>query len=690
MNIDPSPFRVRETRLMRYTRLASTSCLLFAMVSLIALLPTSAAAQLTAQQAALIEQGFKVFNTQTFKGNGRTCTTCHLPGADFNISPADIPTLSAHQKKMLFAPNVKPGAAGSGSLENQTMVQNLGLFNINDGVGGAATEVGTGNTPAGPFRASMTIAGLAFTTSNLLPDFCSSSSPPVLVENGTDLVLFNCPDVLPFPSSPAAILLTDVYLDTEPPTFGNVSPGVDDGTRNIELGWAGDGAIVDPTVFGPSTTPQNQDCVDAVNLANADPTNLTNTLRTFSLAAVKTHLTQSLNRMPGVDFRCPTSDELDAMAAFQEYLGRRFELALVEGVPDDTDDGPSSTNTETNFVSGTQTDPSQPVITFNDPVAETGKDIFLDGNAQCNLCHFNAGANDATGLTHAPSVNDPSAPFPGRNFASKSLVEMMRCATVSGSPSTCNNGATASTTGLNTVVAPVVFPQDPGDKILKGPAGESVSGSDCNNGINNGGNNSCVSGTGLLVGSFNVQSLIEAARKKSFFHNGAFGTIEDAEAFYFSPTADNVKAFTSPRKNETGQQALATLATTYFNDPTQTQQVLGTMGFFLRSLSAVYAIADCERLVNDTMTLSAMKKPTDVQVLLCNGELNDVDRLIAGATVQPTFASNYLLVQEEARSLQPQLKHAAKHRNQQQLAGVLTTLKYMQQLLATISPALPD
>jgi len=690
VNIDPSPFRARATRLMHRTRLASTSCLLFAMVSLIALLPTSAAAQLTAQQAALIEQGFKVFNTQTFKGNGRTCTTCHLPSADFNISPADIPTLSAHQKKMLFAPNVKPGAAGSGSLENPTMIQNLGLFNINDGVSGAATEVGTGTTPAGPFRASMTIAGLAFTTSNLLPDFCSSSSPPVLVENGTDLVLFNCPDVMPFPSSPAAILLTDVYLDTEPPTFGNVSPGVDDGTRNIEVGWAGDGAIVDPTVFGPSVTPQNQDCVDAVNLANADPTNLTNSLRTFSLAAVKTHFTQSLNRMPGVDFRCPTSDELDAIAAFQEYLGRRFELALVEGVPDDTDDGPNSVNTETNFVQGTQTDPSQPVVTFNDPVAEMGKDIFLDGNAQCNLCHFNAGANDATGLTHAPSVNDPSAPFPGRNFASKSLVEMMRCATVSGSPSTCANGATATTTGLNTVVAPVVFPQDQGDKILKGPAGESVKDSDCNNGINNGGNNSCVSGTGLLVGSFNVQSLIEAARKKSFFHNGAFGTIEDAEAFYFSPTADNVKAFTAPRKNETGQQALATLAITYFNDPTQTQQVLGTMGFFLRSLSAVYAIADCERLVNDTMTLSAIKKPTDVQVLLCNGELNDVDRLIAGATVQPTFASNYLLVQEEARSLQPQLKHAAKHRSQQGLAAVLTTLKYMQQLIATISPDIPD
>ena len=56
------------------------------------------------------------------------------------------------------------------------------------------------------------------------------------------------------------------------------------------------------------------------------------------------------------------------------------------------------------------------------------------------------------------------------------------------------------------------------------------------------------------------------------------------------------------------------------------------MGFFLLSPSAVYAIADCERLINHTMTLSKMKKPTDVQVMLCNGELNDVDRLIAGAT----------------------------------------------------------
>jgi len=690
VNIDPDLFRVRATRMMRRPRLGSTLSIGLAMMAVALLLTSAAARALTVQQADLIDQGFKVFNKQTFNGNGRTCSTCHLPQADFTVSPADIPTLSAHQKKLLFAANVKPGAAGSGSLENPTMVQKLGLFNINDGVGGTASEVGSGNTPAGPFRASMTIAGLAFTTSNLLPDFCSSSSPPVLVENGTDLVMVDCPDVMAFPASPFAILLTGVYLNTEPPTYGSLSPGVDDGTRNIELGWAGDGAIIDPNVFGETTTPANQDCKDAVEAANADPTDLTNTLRVFSLTAVKTHLTQSLNRMPGVDFRCPTSAELDAIAAFQEYLGRRFELALKEGVPDDTQDGPNSLNTVNNFAAGTQVDPSQPAISFNDPVAETGKAIFLDGNTQCNLCHFNAGANDATGLVHAPNVNDPSAPFPQRNFVSKNLVEMMRCASVTGSPTTCLNGSMATASGLNAVTTPVVFPQDAGDKILKGPAGASLTGSDCNNGIDSGGNNSCVSGTGLLVGSFNVQSLIEAARKKSFFHNGAFTTnLEDAMAFYFSRTADNIKAFTPPRKNETGQQALAALATTYFNDPTQTKQVLGTLGFFLRSLSAVYAIADCERLVNDTMTLAAMKKPTDVQVMLCTGELNDVDRLIAGATVQPSSASNYPLVQQESRLLQPILKRAAKSGNHKQLASILTTLKYMRGIIATITPDLP-
>ena len=630
--------------------------------------------------ADLINQGFRVFTKSTFKGNGRTCSTCHLPQSDFTISPADIPTLSAHQQALVFGRNIKGGS------ENPTLVQKLGVFNINDGFGDDPQEMGDSNTPNGPFRASMSIAGLAFTTSNLLPDFCSENSPPELIENGTDLVDVICsPLPPPFPANATAFPLTDVFLNDQPPTFGTLSPGVDDGTRNIELGWAGDGAITDPDVFGPATNSSNQDCKDAVDQANSDTTDLTKTLRAFSLAAVKTHFTRSLNRKPGVDFRCPTSAELDALAAFQEYLGRRIELALKQGVPTDADD---ATNTQTNFAAGTQIDPSQPVITFNDTTAETGKAIFLNGNADCNLCHFNAGANDATGLVHAPNPNDPSAPFPGRNFTSKQLVDLLRCTDANGSPITCMNGSTATAHGLNATVTPIIFPQDAGDRVSNGATAVTSAGSDCNKGINSGGNTGCISGSGLKAGAFNLQSLIEAARKKSFFHNGAFNTIEGAVSFYFSPTGDEIKAFAAPRKGETGAKALATLANTYFSDPNASQEVLNTLGFFLRATSAVYAIADCERLVQDSISLVQQGQPTNLQVLLCTGELNDVNNLINGAQVP--VPRQYSVAAEEAMSLQHTLASAAKARSVTRLNGVFQNLQQMRHSIATITPDLPD
>lgn len=657
----------------------------------------SGAYALTRQQDKLIDEGFKIFTTEEFKGNGRTCSTCHLPASQFNISPSDIPALSAHQRALVLGTNVKPGNAGAGTLENPTLVQKLGLFNVNDGVGGTAAEVGSGNNPTGPFRASMTIAGLALTTANLLPDFCSTSAPPQLSEVfGTPAPCSTLPPPFPAPATP--LELFNVFLNNSIPfmvVFGDDNPaGSDEGTRNIELGWAGDGAIADPNIFGALKTPPSNDCKDAVDEANADPTDLTKTLRVFSLTAVKTHFPRSLNRKPGVDFRCPTSAELDALAAFQEYLGRRFELALAAGVRDDSFDKPNSTFLD--FAAGTQIDADQPVITFNDPVAETGKAIFLDKSTQCNLCHFNAGANNATGEIEAPNVNDASAPFPGRNFTSRQEVDLMRCTDVSGNPTTCNNGATAIANGLNAIVTPVVIPQDAGDKVQG--TGPSLAGSDCNNGINNGGNIGCT--TSLKEGSFNLQPLIEAARKKSFFHNGAFNTLEGAISFYFSPTSDLIKSF----KGHIGSCNLATLGNEYFGSPAPpanckegqgllvtdptAQPVFNTMGFFLRALSSVYAIADCERLVQDTVDRIDMHLGTDVPVMNCTNNLSDVAQMIAAAQV--TVPTQYLDVENQIPDLQHQLKHAAKHRNKKGLGRVLDQLKTMRQSLATISPDLPD
>src|ERR1700728_4476368 len=162
-------------------------------------------AALTGAEGQLLNQGFQVLNTQTFNGNGRTCATCHLPQSDFTISPADLPTLSAHQRQLVFGTNIRGGNAGQAALENPTILNKLLLFNINDEVGGSAAEVGTVQTPVGPFRASMSIAGLALTSSNFLPDFCANNSPPELIENGTDLVKVICsPLPLPFPASAIA------------------------------------------------------------------------------------------------------------------------------------------------------------------------------------------------------------------------------------------------------------------------------------------------------------------------------------------------------------------------------------------------------------------------------------------------------------------------------------------------------
>jgi len=85
-------------------------------------------------------------------------------------------------------------------------------------------------------------------------------------------------------------------------------------------------------------------------------------LRSFATGAVIQHFTKTTNRIPGVDFRLPTNDELDALEAFQLSLGRQAEISLP--------------------------------LPLKGIVASRGQEIFLDNAlGKCNACHFNAGAN---------------------------------------------------------------------------------------------------------------------------------------------------------------------------------------------------------------------------------------------------------------------------------------------------------
>jgi cytochrome c peroxidase len=101
-----------------------------------------------------------------------------------------------------------------------------------------------------------------------------------------------------------------------------------------QTGWAGDGAPGDGT------------------------------LRSFALGAVRQHMTRSMNRTPGIDFRLPTEEELDALLAFMLSLGRQDELSLPLKLRSDR--------------------------------ATRGQALFLDPehqNARCSICHINAGAS---------------------------------------------------------------------------------------------------------------------------------------------------------------------------------------------------------------------------------------------------------------------------------------------------------
>lgn len=85
-------------------------------------------------------------------------------------------------------------------------------------------------------------------------------------------------------------------------------------------------------------------------------------LRAFSTGAVIQHFPLTLNRVPGVDFRLPTDDELDALEAFMLSVGRQEDIDLP--------------------------------LPLEGTVPARGQEIFLDNAlGKCNACHFNAGAN---------------------------------------------------------------------------------------------------------------------------------------------------------------------------------------------------------------------------------------------------------------------------------------------------------
>jgi hypothetical protein len=89
------------------------------------------------------------------------------------------------------------------------------------------------------------------------------------------------------------------------------------------------------------------------------------TLNEFAFGAIMQHYPKDLARRPGVDFRIPTQEELDALEAFQLFSGRQ---KLVDGR----------------------------ALTLRDAGADNGRTLFLSGSSggKCTNCHLDMGILD--------------------------------------------------------------------------------------------------------------------------------------------------------------------------------------------------------------------------------------------------------------------------------------------------------
>ena len=77
-----------------------------------------------APETDLVAIGERIFLTETFQGNGRTCSTCHRPTDNFGLSPAFIATLPADDPLFVAESNANLRR----NFENPRLMREFGLI----------------------------------------------------------------------------------------------------------------------------------------------------------------------------------------------------------------------------------------------------------------------------------------------------------------------------------------------------------------------------------------------------------------------------------------------------------------------------------------------------------------------------------------------------------------------------------
>jgi hypothetical protein len=375
-----------------------------------------------------------------------------------------------------------------------------------------------------------------------------------------------------------------------------------------QLGWSGDGSpgtpkFVDLDLDGVNDCNIHHDHEDAA----AD-----GSVRAFATGAIAQHFPRSLDRIPGVDFRRATDAELDALEAFQRWLGRRPLTA------------------EENAAQGTENASEFTILRldFKDPRVAQGRDHFASGSgARCNTCHGNGGALGGGGGGNNNTIT--------------------------------NVGLAGDDIGVS--VVGFALPDDEGVIVNAFAGGD----------------------TGRLFGAFNTQSIIEAAKKKAWFHNHkVVGDFEEAIAHYGSDDflvrgprgrpIPTVKPLGGLVGLQFGGQAVGAPAFPAGDG-------IKHLGAFLRALSAFYGLRDCERLLDEAVDRIALDVSAENPVLHCQFNLNHVMRVLGESKLSRLYTN----VQNEAKAARNALNSSKRNRNTKQIVRIKASIRAMRDSIAT-------
>jgi cytochrome c peroxidase len=367
--------------------------------------------------------------------------------------------LQHRQVRFVNRPNVRrafdPGMDGTG-LAGMTRViaQGRDLF-LNETFGGNGRTCGTCHVEANNFTVDPAhIAALPAT------------DPLFVAETNPALAALERPDLL------RRFGLILVNADGFDPSRGFVFRG----TQNVQA-LANSIAPQDPRfAIDFSTNGRNPNPPERLGWGNDGPP-----LRDFALVAIAQHAPTSLARIPGVDFRVPTDEELDALAAYQLALGRQEDFDLE-------------------------------TLVLKSALASRGKTLFLDsgnlfepGHKNCNACHFNGGGTAAIAIV----PTDPGFPRldgspRGFNIATPTNVNEIPVALTLGLPRDGGFGQ-----------VPTAFGSFGNTDDLPPPFGH------------------------LEIEEFNSPPVVESADTAPFFHNHTIPDLESAVAFYGSDAFKN-------------------------------------------------------------------------------------------------------------------------------------------------------